>query len=172
MRLTPIEIRQHRFNSRLRGLDRDEVEAFLETVVADFEELVRENAQLRREAERLAREVDALRSREKMIQETLTTAQGVVDQLKRTAIKESETILVDAELRAEKLMAEARQRRADLSQEISELSHTRTRLDSDLRKTLDGYARLIDAFQDAREARTQTPPATPADKRGADGAAG
>jgi len=172
MRLTPIEIRQHRFNVRLRGFDRDEVDAFLETVVADFEELVRENAQLRREAERLTREVDALRGREKMIQETLTTAQGVVDQLKRTAIKESETILVDAELRAEKLMTEARQRRADLSQEIAELRHTRTRLDSDLRKTLDGYARLIDAFQDAREARTQTPAAAATEKRSGDSAAG
>ena len=31
MRLTPIEIRQHRFNVRVRGFDRDEVEAF-----ADF----------------------------------------------------------------------------------------------------------------------------------------
>jgi cell division initiation protein len=168
MRLTPIEIRQHRFNSRVRGFDRDEVEAFLETVVADFEELVRENAQLRREAERLAREVDSLRSREKMIQETLTTAQGVVDQLKRTAIKESENIVVDAELRAEKVLAEARQRRADLSHEIAELHHTRARLDSDLRKTLDGYARLIDAFQDAREARSASTPPAGSERRSGD----
>jgi cell division initiation protein len=156
MRLTPIEIRQHRFNVRLRGFDRDEVDAFLETVVADFEELVRENAQLRREAERLAREVETLRGREKTIQETLTTAQGVVDQLKRAAIKESETIVVEAELRAEKILTDARQRRADLSHEIVELRHARARLDSDLRKTLDGYIRLIDAFQEAREARAQT----------------
>jgi len=165
MRLTPIEIRQHRFNVRVRGFDRDEVEAFLETVVADFEELVRENAQLRREAERLSRDVDALRAREKMIQETLTTAQGVVDQLKRTAVKESETILVDAELRAEKLLAEARQRRAELTHEIVELRSTRTRLDADLRKTLDGYTRLIEAFQEARETRTQAPPAPTSERR-------
>jgi cell division initiation protein len=170
MRLTPIEIRQHRFNARLRGFDRDEVDAFLETVVADFEELVRENAQLRREAERLTREVDALRSREKMIQETLTTAQGVVDQLKRTAIKESETILVDAELKAEKVLAEARQRRADLSHEIAELRSTRARLDSDLRKTLDGYVRLIDAFQEARETRSQGAPTLAGERRSAESA--
>jgi cell division initiation protein len=170
MRLTPIEIRQHRFNVRVRGFDRDEVEAFLETVVADFEELVRENAQLRREGERLTREVESLRARERMIQETLTTAQGVVDQLKRTAIKESENIVVDAELRAEKVLAEARQRRAELSHEIAELRHTRARLDTDLRKTLDGYARLIDAFQDAREARAQAPSPPPGERRSAEGA--
>ena len=116
MRLTPLEIRQHRFTTRFRGFDAGEVEAFLETVVADFEDVVRENAQLRREAERLARDLDAYRAREKTIQDTLTTAQAVVEQLKRTAIKESETLVVDAELRAEKIVAEARERRAELAQ--------------------------------------------------------
>jgi cell division initiation protein len=157
MRLTPIEIRQHQFSARVRGYDRDEVDAFLETVVSDFEELVRENAQLRRECERLARDLDGFRSREKMIQDTLTTAQGVVAQLKRTAAKESESIVVEAEMRAEKILNEARHESAELAHEIAELRHTRARLDTDLRKTLDGYRRLIDAFQEARETRAPRP---------------
>ena len=53
MRLTPIEIRRHRFSSRVRGFDRDEVRAFLDMVIADFEDVVRQNAQLRRDNERL-----------------------------------------------------------------------------------------------------------------------
>jgi len=146
MRLTPLEIRQHKFGSQMRGFDRSEVSAFLETVVADFEDVVRENAQLRREAERLARELDAYRSREKTIQDTLTTAQTVVEQLKRTAIKESESIVIDAELRAEKLLAEAREERALLASEIREQRHMRQRLEADLRRTLESYGKLIDAF--------------------------
>ncbi len=146
MRLTPLEIRQHKFGSQMRGFARSEVSAFLETVVADFEDVVRENAQLRREAERLARELDAYRSREKTIQDTLTTAQTVVEQLKRTAIKESESIVIDAELRAEKLLAEAREERALLASEIREQRHMRQRLEADLRRTLESYGKLIDAF--------------------------
>ncbi|HXX48198.1 MAG TPA: DivIVA domain-containing protein [Myxococcota bacterium] len=146
MRLTPLEIRQHKFGSAMRGFDRGEVVAFLDTVVADFEDVVRENAQLRREAERLARELDAYRAREKTIQDTLTTAQSVVEQLKRTAIKESESIVVDAELRAEKLLTEARERHAQLSGEIREQRHLRQRLEADLRRTLESYGKLIDAF--------------------------
>ena len=149
MRLTPLEIRQHKFGSQMRGFDRGEVSAFLDTVVADFEDVVRENAQLRREAERLARELDAYRSREKTIQDTLTTAQTIVDQLKRTAIKESESIVVDAELRAEKLLSEARERRAELGNEIREQRHLRQRLEADLRRTLESYGKLIDAFAPA-----------------------
>ena len=151
MRLTPLEIRQHKFGTSLRGFDKVEVDAFLETVVADFEDVVRENAQLRREAERLGRDLDAYRAREKTIQDTLTTAQAVVEQLKRTAIKESESLVVDAELRAEKIVAEARQRRDELAHDIREQRHLRQRLGEDLRRTLDGYIRLIDAFADAEE---------------------
>ena len=146
MRLTPLEIRQHKFGAAMRGFDRGEVVAILDTVVADFEDVVRENARLRREAERLARELDAYRAREKTIQDTLTTAQTLVEQLKRTAIKESESIVVDAELRAQKLLAEARERHAHLSGEIREQRHLRQRLEADLRRTLESYGKLIDAF--------------------------
>jgi len=146
MRLTPLEIRQHKFGSQMRGFDRGEVSSFLDTVVADFEDVVRENAQLRRESERLARELDAYRSREKTIQDTLTTAQTLVEQLKRTAIKESESIVIDAELRAEKLLAEAREQRAELANEIREQKHLRQRLEADLRRTLESYGKLIDAM--------------------------
>ena len=157
MRLTPIEIRHHRFSSRLRGFDRHEVEAFLETVVADFEEIVRENAQLRREAERLGRELELHKNRERNIQDTLTTAQTVVDQLKRTAMKEAEVMISEAEVRSEKLLKQADGRRADLFREVAELRHLRNRLASDLRHTLDSYASMVDAYEPAGEVDPDDP---------------
>ncbi len=158
MRLTPIEIRHHRFSSRLRGFDRHEVEAFLETVVADFEEIVRENAQLRREAERLGRELELHKNRERNIQDTLTTAQTVVDQLKRTAMKEAEVMISEAEVRSEKLLKQADGRRADLFREVAELRDLRNRLGSDLRHTLDSYASMVDAYERAAEVDPDDPP--------------
>lgn len=152
MRLTPIEIRSHRFNTRLRGFDPAEVEAFVDTVVSDFEEVVRENAQLRRETERLGRELETHRVREKTIQETLTTAQEVVEQLKRTAMKEAEVTVSQAELRAEKMLDDAEVRRCDVDHQITELRHIRGRLSAELRKTLEGYRSLIDAYEEAQGA--------------------
>ncbi|MCP4007379.1 MAG: DivIVA domain-containing protein [bacterium] len=153
MRLTPIEISQHKFNVRFRGFDKDEVHALLAMVVADFEEVVRENAQLRREAERLGRELDTHLGRERTIQETLTTAQGVVEQMQRAASKDSEQIIVDAELRCEKMVAEARQQCSDLTHNIAELHHLRERLDGDLRNVLESYLKMVDAFDEARHDR-------------------
>ncbi len=147
MRLTPIEIRHHRFSSRLRGFDRHEVEAFLESVVADFEEIVRENAQLRREAERLDRELELYKGRERTIQDTLTTAQGVVDQLKRTAMKEAEVMISEAEVRCEKLLKQADARRAELTREVAELRLLHGRLTRDLRHTLESYGTMIDGYE-------------------------
>ena len=158
MRLSPIEIRQHRFQTRFRGFDSGEVEAFLEAVVSDFEEIVRENAKLRQEVERLSHDLELHRSREKAIQETLTTAQRVADQLKRTAAKESEVTVSEAQLRAERLLHEAEERRSAVAQEITELGHLRERAETDLRRTLEGYLRLIKAYREARAA----PPATAA----------
>jgi cell division initiation protein len=151
MRLTPIEIRQHRFSTRLRGFDPGEVHAFLEAIVADYEVLVRENAQLRREIDGAQRNVEALRSREHTIQETLATAQNVVDQLKRTAVKESEVIVGEAEIRADRILREAEEKRAHTSREIIELRHIRNRVETDLRKVLDGYLSLIESFREIRD---------------------
>ena len=155
MRLTPIEIRAHRFSSRLRGYDAAEVEAFLETVVSDFEDVVRENAQIRRDGERTARELDAHRGREKNIQQTLTTAQGVVDHLKRTAVKEAEVLVSEAELRCEKLLAEARAQRNQVELEIAELRHMRGRLSSEVRQTVNRYLSLMDAYDDAHRSASE-----------------
>lgn len=143
MRLTPIEIRQHRFSYRMRGLDPGEVRDFLEAVVADFEQVVRENAELRRETERLSRELAAYQGREQTIQDTLTTAQGVVQHLKQTALKEAEVIVGEAEVRAEKLIEQAEAQRNDLLGEITDLRQMRVRLAVDLRKTLEGYLKML-----------------------------
>ena len=153
MRLTPIEIRQHRFSVRLRGFDPKEVEVFLEAVVADFEAVVRENAQLRQETERLASELEAYRGRERTIQDTLTTVQTVVDDLRQTAVKEAELKISGAELHAEQLLREAEERRAELDLEIRELHHLRDRAEAELRKTLEGYLAMIEGFQQARDDR-------------------
>jgi len=168
MRLSPIEIRQHRFGYRLRGLDPAEVRAFLETVVVDFEQIVRENAELRRDNERLERELSLYQGREQAIQETLTTAQGVVQQLKQTALKEAEVLVGEAEVRAEKLLKDAETRRGELHGEIADLKQARERLSIDLRNTLMGYLKLIEPLEpietpsrrglrgvDAREARSE-----------------
>jgi cell division initiation protein len=150
MRLSPLDIRQHRFQTRFRGFDPEEVHVFLEAIVSDFEEVVRENAQLRRESERLGREVERLRGRERTIQETLTTAQQVVDQLKHTAIRESEVIVSEAQIQAEKTRREAQIQRSQLQREIIELEQLRERAEAEVRRALEDFLSMLGAYREAR----------------------
>jgi cell division initiation protein len=151
MRLSPLQIRQYRFNTRFRGFDPKEVEVFLESVVADLEEVVRENAALRREIEKLSRELEGYRGRERTIQETLTTAQSVVDELRRTAVKESEVMVSSAELRAEQILRRCEEQRAGIDREICDLRQLRARVEADLTKTLESYLALVRDLGSARK---------------------
>ncbi len=47
MKMTPLDIRQKRFESSMRGYTRREVEGFLELIAGEFEEVVKENISLK-----------------------------------------------------------------------------------------------------------------------------
>src|SRR5207247_1918674 len=59
MKITPHDVQQQEFKSRLRGYDCEEVEAFLRTVSDAMEDLVKENAALKEALEAKHRSVNA-----------------------------------------------------------------------------------------------------------------
>ena len=61
MKITPLEIRQKTFEKAFRGLDKDEVQAFLLTLSQQWEKLQDENKDLRVKLEVATREVQKLR---------------------------------------------------------------------------------------------------------------
>ena len=65
MKMTPLDIRQKRFESELRGYSKKEVEGFLELTAGEFEEVVRENIALKDELKRTQAQLEhAPRARE------------------------------------------------------------------------------------------------------------
>ena len=58
VRLTPLDIQNHRFATRMRGCDPSEVDAFLRLVAEDFEGLVRESDGLREQVRNLENRVE------------------------------------------------------------------------------------------------------------------
>lgn len=166
MRLTPLDIRNHRFSTRMRGLDASEVEAFLRLISEDYEDMIRENDALRDKAKRLEAEVEDLSSNEKILQNTLVTAQHLSDDLKKTAIKESELMVSEAEVKAEKVLAAAHRRAAKLAQDIREMKLLRSRLTASLRAAIETYLGLLDGLsrddpEDAADAKLPHPTPPP-----------
>src|SRR5918996_1032633 len=105
--VTPLDMRQPRFGTAMRGFDRAEVTAFLEEASQDYENALRENDRLRGEIVRLEASLNQFRELEGSLKTTLMSAQKVADDMHDSAAQESKRILADAEARAELAMQKA-----------------------------------------------------------------
>ena len=144
MRITPIDIRQQQFTLKLfRGFDVQEVDAFLEEVANDYEQLVKENAILKEQLAGLEERARGDADREKMLQDTLVTTQRMAEELKENGRREAQLIVREAELQADKLLEEARAEEAKINNQILALKRARRQLAEALRGTFEMYQRMI-----------------------------
>ena len=145
MRMTATDIRQQQFAVRLfRGFDPQEVDAFLEEMADDFDELTRENALLKEQLVQVEEKSRGVEGREKTLQETLVTTQKIAEEFKENARREAELVLREAHLRAEQFMQDAREEHAKLSAEINPLRRLRRQLGEEIMSTISAHKRLVE----------------------------
>lgn len=144
MRITPIDIQQHQFRSRLMGYDKAEVDQFLELIAGEIESLSRQNHDLQEELVRIRETLAEMREREATLKETLLTTQKVTDELKANARREAELLLADAEVRAERVMRNAEDRRLQLIEEIQEIKRQKIDFETSLRSLLEKHVRMLE----------------------------
>jgi cell division initiation protein len=148
VKVTPLDVRQKQFAGKLRGIDAKEVEAYLELLAQELEDLVRENIALKDDLKRKNARIEEYRDREKTLQETMITAQRITDDLKDAAKRSAEVIVSEAELQAEKIVQGAHTRMIQIIDEIGELKRQRTQLTSSLRSMIDAELKLLDVFNE------------------------
>jgi cell division initiation protein len=151
VRLTPLDIQNHRFATRLRGLDPVEVESFLSLLSEDYEALLRERDSLADRVRTLERRVEELTQNERILQDTLVMAQTLSEDLKRTAMKESEVLVSEAEVKAEKVLDAAHRRAAKLAEDIRAMRALRGRLAAALRQTIQTHLALLETLNASTE---------------------
>ena len=145
MRLTATDIRQQQFAVRLfRGFDPQEVDAFLEEMADEVEDLTRENALLKEQLIQLEEKSKGVEGREKTLQETLVTTQKIAEEFKENSRREAELILREAHLRAEKVMQDTREEHAKLTAEVGNLRRLRRKLGEEIMNTLATHKRLAE----------------------------
>ena len=144
MRISALDIRQQQFTVRMfRGLDPQEVEAFLEDVAEDYESVVKENALLKEQLTTLEERSRNITEHERTLQETLVTTHRLTEEMKQTARREADMIVRDAELRGEKVTEGLRAEETRLKQELVSLRRMRRQLVDEMRSTLARYDRLL-----------------------------
>jgi len=108
MKITPIEIRQKTFEKSFRGVDKDEVNAFLLTLSQQWERMQDENKELRQKLEASNKEVQKLREVESSLYRTLKTAEDTGNNMIEQANKEAALQVREAQLKSEQLLNDAR----------------------------------------------------------------
>ncbi|MEZ5286947.1 MAG: DivIVA domain-containing protein [Vicinamibacterales bacterium] len=118
MKVTPLDLRQQRFNTVMRGFDRGEVTAFLNEVADDYENALREADRLRQEVVKLEAVLAEHRGQERNLRNTLLTAQKMADEIKDQANEEAQRVLKEAEGRADLIVQKSQARIEDAQREI------------------------------------------------------
>lgn len=153
MKITPLDIQQMVFRVKFRGYDREEVNRFLEEVAQTVESLNRDNAALRERITFLEQQVAELKRTEATLSNTLVSAQSLADDVKRSAQRDAELVVKEAELKAGELFRQARVELGNTQRDLSMLQKQRLLLVERMRATLHTFERMLDveaseAYQD------------------------
>ncbi|HEX9078824.1 MAG TPA: DivIVA domain-containing protein [Desulfuromonadaceae bacterium] len=150
MKITPLDIQQQQFKGKMvGGLDPNDVDAFLQTVAGEMEGLIRENNELKEQQARLNREMADMSEKEKDLRETMLAAQRITEDMKTNAQKEASLIVSEAELKAERIVADAEKRLVEIKVRIEEMRRQKIQFEASLKALLDSFARQISGDEPA-----------------------
>lgn len=143
MKITPLDIRQINFPKGFRGYPPREVDAFLETLAEEVEEVLRENVTLRERLEAQTQTISELKRAEGALTDTLIMAQKAIENMKATAQKEGELIIRQAEIRAEEVTQGAVRQVTQLQGELFNLRKQRDLFVEKLRSLVQGFEKTL-----------------------------
>jgi cell division initiation protein len=148
MRVAPLDLRQQKFRTVFRGLDRTEVVAFLTEAADDYEHALREIDRLRQDLQRMEALLGEHREREANLRNTLLTAQRLADEIKDAAQNEAKMIVREAEGRADLLLQRAQGRLGEVERDINELRLRRRGVEGSLEASIQALYHALEFIRD------------------------
>jgi cell division initiation protein len=147
MKLTPLEIRKMDFSRSLRGYNPEEVRAFLETVADQIDILQRDVNDFSDNVVRLETRLADFQMMEKTLQETLLKAEESAHRSRADSQREAEITMREAEVEAQRILAEGRNASERLKTEILMLQDRRDSFIKKLKYLLQSQTDLIDVIE-------------------------
>ena len=107
MKLSPLFIKKQEFEKSMRGYNVDEVQAFLDKISSEMEELINENEKLEQEVATLNHKVEEFQKIEKNLQDTLIKTQETSAQAIESSRKQAALIVKESEIKANQIIENA-----------------------------------------------------------------
>jgi len=143
-RITAMDVEKQDFPRKLRGFAEEEVKLYLRSVAEEIERLNLENGTLHEETGQLRERLEEFRERERMLQETLVSAQRMAEQMKERSQRESDLLIKEARIKAERLLEQAQDQLLQIEAEIGRLKLERDAFESRLRSAIEEHLALLD----------------------------
>ncbi len=126
MKITPVELRNLKFRTVMRGFDPKEVQAYIDACTKEIERLLLENKEYSEKLEHYQKIEDT-------VKETLVTAQEATKQLKESAEKEAK-VIIDG----------AKQKKKEIEFEYASLVSKREVFLVEFKALLESYLSLVE----------------------------
>ncbi|HET8772438.1 MAG TPA: DivIVA domain-containing protein [Thermoanaerobaculia bacterium] len=148
MRVAPLDMRQQRFRTVLRGFDKTEVVALLTEAADDYEHTLRENDRLRQDLTRMEALLAEHREREANLRNTLLTAQRLADEIKEAAHNEAKLVIKEAQGRADLLLQKGHVRLEEIERDINEMRLRRRTVESSLEASIQALYHALEFIRE------------------------
>ncbi len=136
MKISSIDIQRQKFKVRLKGFDQEEVRSFLMTVAEQIEEGNRENDEYKHELDRIREILNDYEDRDRILKNTLVTAQQTSEAMLSNSKKEADLIVKEAEFKASKLMEHAQGQALKIHKDMLDLKLQRKALQDKIQTSI------------------------------------
>lgn len=135
--ITPADIEYKEFSKGVRGYKEEEVDAFLDLIIVDMENLIRENKKLKADLEKARMQVEQHVNTETSVYQTLEAAKSLMNDIAASAERRAEVLLKNAEMEAALITKDAKE-------SISKLTDEGNRLRSKIETLRTRYKRMLE----------------------------
>jgi cell division initiation protein len=149
MKISPMDIQRQTFARRFRGVDQEEVRTYLALVAEEVAALQHERDDLARQLQHIKVLLEEHRDRETILKNTLLTAQKLSEDIRDNARKQSESVVREAELQADRLIELAQSRAHEVERSILDLRSHRSAIRTDVRALITRLTHLLDLQEEA-----------------------
>ncbi len=157
MKLSPLDIRKQEFARTFRGFDVDEVQAFLQMVSTQWDEMLGEHRRLEQKVREVEARLEHYAKVEEALQEALRTARESSRQALENARQKAENLVAEAEMRAGAIKQEAEREKLRIKQEVASLTSRRDEIAARLRAFLTSEIELLGHYDAEMPADAEAP---------------
>lgn len=131
----------------MRGYDKEEVAAYLNTLSLEWEKILEENKRLKTELDKTQSNLDSLKKVENVLHKTLLQAEQTSRSTVENAKKDAELKVQEAENKANEILKNAMSERSRVEMEINELMARRNDILQQLKSFITSQAERLKTFE-------------------------